>query len=173
MFSQLVLGAAHGATLYVGDMLFYAILFIVLMAAIAKFAWKPVNEMLKQRADRIANDLDSAQNARVEAEKLEKERKDALDNSHVEASNIIANAKESGSKEHDAIVSDARAEAQKIKAKAQVDIEQQRTDALKKAQNDIASLSIEIASKVIKKELDDKSQKSLIDSYIKGLGDNK
>ena len=71
------------------------------------------------------------------------------------------------------IIGNAQNEAKSLKDKAKQDIEQERADALKSAQDDIASLSIEIASKVIKKELDENSQKDLIDSYIEGLGDSK
>ena len=173
MFSHIIVGAAHGSTLYVGDMLFYAILFIVLMALIAKFAWGPVNAMLKESADRLSNDIDSAEQSRIEAEKLAKQRKEALDNSHAEATSIINNAKDSGAKERELIIGNAQNEAKSLKDKAKQDIEQERADALKSAQDDIASLSIEIASKVIKKELDENSQKDLIDSYIEGLGDSK
>ncbi|MCQ0077325.1 F0F1 ATP synthase subunit B [Pediococcus acidilactici] len=173
MFSHMILGAAQGSTLYVGDMLFYAILFVVLMALIAKFAWGPVNAMLKERADRISNDIESAEQAKKEAQKLAEQRKEALDNSHAEATTIINNAKNSGAKERELIVGNAQVEAKSLKDKAKQDIEQERADALKSAQDDIASLSIEIASKVIKKELDENSQKELIDSYIEGLGESK
>lgn len=173
MFTHIILGAAQGSTLYIGDMLFYAILFIVLMALIAKFAWGPVNAMLKERADRISDDIDSAEKSRKEADELAKQRKEALDNSHEEATSIINNAKDSGAKERELIIGNAQTEAKSLKDKAKQDIEQERTDALKSAQDDIASLSIEIASKVIKKELDENSQKQLIDSYIEGLGDSK
>jgi F-type H+-transporting ATPase subunit b len=173
MFSHIILGAAEGSTLYIGDMLFYAITFLVLMALIGKFAWGPINAMLKERADRISNDIDSAEKSRVEAEKLAEQRKAALDNSHAEATSIINNAKDSGAKERELIIGNAQSEAKSLKDRAKQDIEQERTDALKSAQDDIASLSIEIASKVIKKELDAAGQKQLIDSYIEGLGDGK
>ncbi|AEV94955.1 F0F1 ATP synthase subunit B [Pediococcus claussenii] len=166
MFSQLTLGAS----LYVGDMLFYAICFLVLMALIAKFAWNPVNAMLKERADRIANDMDSAENARKDAQELAAQRKQELDNSQAEATNIISNAKDSGNKQRGQIISDAQKDAQLLKENAQRDIDQQRDDALKSAKDDVASLSIEIASKLMKKELNSESQKGLIDSYIEGLG---
>ncbi|KRO22826.1 ATP synthase F0, B subunit [Pediococcus argentinicus] len=167
-----MLGAA-GAGLYIGDMLFYAILFVVLMAAIAYFAWNPVSAILKERADRIANDMDSAEESRKEAQKLAAERKEALDKSHAEATDIINNAKDSGDRQKALIVDEAQKDAQSLKERAHSDIEQERADAFKGAQNDVAALSIEIASKIVKKELDADSQKELIDSYIEGLGDNK
>ena len=58
------------------------------------------------------------------------------------------------------------------KEKAQADIEQQKKDALADSKNDVADLSIEIASKIIKKSLNADDQKALIDSYIEGLGNN-
>lgn len=63
----------------------------------------------------------------------------------------------------------AQEEVQTLKQNAKKDIEQSRVDALNSARDDVAQLSIEIASKLIKKELSVTDQKSLINSYIEGL----
>ncbi|AMV59921.1 ATP synthase F0 sector subunit b [Pediococcus damnosus] len=168
MLSQLVLGTSN--TLYLGDMLFYAIVFIILMWLIKIFAWGPVTKMMKERADRIANDIDSAKKSREDAAKLAEQREAVLKNSHAEASTIVSNAKDNGNKQRDQIVTSAQEEVQTLKQNAQTSIEQERKDALKGAQDDVASLSIEIASKIIQKELNAQDQKQLIDSYIEGLG---
>ncbi|GEN95683.1 F0F1 ATP synthase subunit B [Pediococcus ethanolidurans] len=168
MLSHLVLGTTN--SLYLGDMLFFALVFVLLMWAIKVVAWGPVTKMMKERADRISNDIDSAEKSRQDAEKLAQKREEALKNSHAEASTIVSNAKDNGAKQREQIVASAQQEAQSLKQNAQKDIEQERKDALKGAQNDVASLSIEIASKIIQKELNAQDQKQLIDSYIEGLG---
>lgn len=168
MLSHLMLGASN--SLYLGDMLFYAIVFVILMWVIKVVAWGPVTKMMKERADRISNDIDSAKKSRTDAEKLAEQREEALKNAHAEASTIVSNAKDNGTKQREQIVASAQQEAQTLKQNAQKDIEQERKDALKGAQNDVASLSIEIASKIIQKELNAQDQKQLIDSYIEGLG---
>ena len=92
-----------------------------------------------------------------------------MQNSHQEAAKIISTAKKTGEAQRDQIVTDAQKDAQVVKEQAQKDAEQARRDALKGAQNDVANLSIEIASKLIHKELNADDQKALIDSYIEGL----
>ncbi|MEJ6400359.1 F0F1 ATP synthase subunit B [Nicoliella lavandulae] len=166
MLSQLVLGA----DLAYGTMLYYLVLFLVLVWLIKVFAWKPINKMLNDRTNQIVSDIDAANKKHQEADALAKQRQDALAKSHDEASSIINNAKQSGQKQQEQIVSDAQNDAQTIKANAQKSIEQERQEVLANTKNDVADLSIEIASKIIQKELNANDQKALIDSYIEGLG---
>ena len=80
MNSTYLLGAAEQIAW--GDFLFYLILFVILMALVGHFAWNPIQNMLQKRADKISNDLDSAEGARLKAEKLAQQREDALKDSH-------------------------------------------------------------------------------------------
>ncbi|GAB6092485.1 F0F1 ATP synthase subunit B [Furfurilactobacillus curtus] len=168
MFSPLILASASGFDY--GDMLFYMVAFVLLMWLVKIFAWKPVNKMMSDRATKIANDIDAAEKSRSDAESLATQRQDALANSHQEATTILADAKDAGSKQRDQIITKAQSDAQQLRESATADIEQQRQDALASARNDVADLSIEIASKIIHKQLDANDQKALIDSYIEGLG---
>jgi len=166
MLSHLIIGASG---LYLGDMLFIAISFIILMALIAWVAWNPITKMMGERA-KIANDIDTAEKSRKEASDLADQRRDALSHSRTEASGIVAEAKQSGEKQRATIVADAQNEATQYKQSARKDIEQERQDALKNVQSDVADISVQIASKIIKKQLDPEGQQALINSYIEGLG---
>lgn len=168
MLSHFVIGAASG--LYIGDLLYYAISFIILVALVKHIAWGPITNMLDKRADKISGDLDYAEKSRDEATKLAAKRQAELNKSQSEATKIVTTARQNGEKQQQQIVSQAQADASSLKDKAQKDIVQERADALKGAQNDVAALSIEIASKIIQKELNTADQKALIDSYIEGLG---
>ncbi|MCG0731684.1 F0F1 ATP synthase subunit B [Lactiplantibacillus plantarum] len=167
MLSHLIIGASG---LYLGDMLFIGISFIVLMALISVVAWKPITKMMADRADKIANDIDSAQKSRQEASDLADQWRDALSHSRAEASEIVADAKKSGEKQRSSIVADAQNEATQYKQNARKEIEQERQDALKNVQSDVADISVAIATKIIKKQLDPEGQQALINSYIEGLG---
>ena len=166
MADLLVLGANQVA---LGDMLFILVSFIVLALLVKHFAWGPVTKMMDARSEKITGDLDYADQERTRAEKLAKEREDALKNSRAEAVEIVNKAKESGETQKKSIVSDAHSEAEELRQRAKSDAAKAREDAMSGAQNDIANLSLEIASKVISKELNADDQKSLIDSYIKEL----
>ncbi|WGN89504.1 F0F1 ATP synthase subunit B [Ligilactobacillus faecis] len=164
-----LLSAAEGGVQW-GDFLFYLVTFIILIALIKHFAWGPVTEMMEKRAEKIANDIDSAEDARKKAEELAAKRESALKDSHVEASKIIDRAKQNGEQQKASIVSAAQAEVDTLKQNAKKDIAQEREEALANVKNDVAALSVEIASKIIQKELDAKDQEALVDSYIEGLG---
>lgn len=161
-----------GASLYIGDMLFYAICFLILMALIAKFAWDPVNEMLKKRADHINSNIDAAENEYKTASDLANQRQNELNNSKAESAKIIDDAKILGNKQRDQILSGAQRDAQFMKDGAQQQIDQERRDALKGVKQDVASIAVEVASKIMKKELSAENHKKLIDSYIDNLGDD-
>ncbi|HJE87081.1 F0F1 ATP synthase subunit B [Levilactobacillus brevis] len=166
MLSHLVVGAG----LYFGDSIFYVTCFLLLLWIVKVLAWKPVTKMMQDRADKISNDIDSAESSRNEAADLVQKRQTALANSRSEAQTIVNDAKTNGQQQREQIVTQAQTDAQTLKQNAQKDIEQERQDALVNARNDVADLSIEIASKIIQRELKADDQKALIDSYIEGLG---
>ncbi|MSD82956.1 F0F1 ATP synthase subunit B [Lactobacillus curvatus] len=166
MFSNLIVGASEA---YLGDSLFVLVVFIILVALVGKFAFGPVSKMMQDRSDKIINDLDNAARSREDAAKLAAQRATELKNSKSEAVEIVNAAKQNGEKQREGMVKLAQEEVQTLKQNAKKDIEQSRLDALNSARDDVAQLSIEIASKLIKKELSVTDQKSLINSYIEGL----
>lgn len=167
MYSTFLLGDAE---VQWGDFLFYLIMFIIMLLIVKHFAWGPVTKMMDKRATKISNDIDSAEKARKEAEDLAAKRQTALENSRTEAAGIIDRAKQNGEQQKASIVNAANEEVKTMKANAKKDIQQEKQDALSSVKNDVAELSIEIASKIIQKELTPESQKELVDSYIEGLG---
>ena len=152
MYSTFLLGDAG---VQWGDFLFYLIMFIIMLLIVKHFAWGPVTKMMDKRATKISNDIDSAEKARKEAE---------------DPAGIIDRAKQNGEQQKASIVNAANEEVKTMKANAKKDIQQEKQDALSSVKNDVAELSIEIASKIIQKELTPESQKELVDSYIEGLG---
>lgn len=167
MYSTFLLGDAG---VQWGDFLFYLIMFIIMLLIVKHFAWGPVTKMMDKRATKISSDIDSAEKARKEAEDLAAKRQTALENSRTEAAGIIDRAKQNGEQQKASIVNAANEEVKTMKVNAKKDIQQEKQDALSSVKNDVAELSIEIASKIIQKELTPESQKELVDSYIEGLG---
>ncbi|GEA94772.1 ATP synthase subunit b [Weissella viridescens] len=162
-------GASDGLAL--GNMLFLLIAFVILMLLLKKFAWGPVVKMMDDRANKVAHDLDSAEDARQQAEKLSKERQEQLTAARTDANKIVADAKKSADAQGKKIVADAQTKAQTLKDRAATQIEQDRSEAMTSAKNDVADLSVTIAQKIIQKELKLDDQKALIDAYIDGLGE--
>ena len=103
MNATFLIGAAEGVQW--GDFLFYLLTFVVLIAAVKHFAWGPVTEMMEKRANKIANDIDSAEDARKKAEELAAQREEALKDSHVEASRLsIVRSKTANSKRQASLI---------------------------------------------------------------------
>ncbi|HAQ0763388.1 TPA: F0F1 ATP synthase subunit B, partial [Enterococcus faecium] len=100
----------------------------------------------------------------------EQEREQQLLASRSDAADIIKNAKESGELSRQNILKDAQEEAARLKSKAQADITVERDSALNSVKDDVAELSLQIAEKILNKELSPEMHESLINQYIEGLG---
>jgi F-type H+-transporting ATPase subunit b len=167
--NMLVLNAG-GFTFNVGDMLAQLVLFIILLFLLKKFAWKPLMGIMKEREEHIASEIETAEKNRLEAEKLAKEAQEEIRNTRVQAQAIIEEAKETAREQETSIINAAREEAERLKEAARAEIEQEKEKAIKALQDQVASLSVKIASKVIEKELTLEDQEKLINEYIKEVG---
>ncbi|ABO68647.1 ATPase subunit b [Geobacillus thermodenitrificans NG80-2] len=164
------LGAAagHGAV-NSGDIIFQLVAFILLMLLLRKFAWGPLMGVMKQREEHIANEIDQAEKRRQEAEKLLEEQRELLKQSRQEAQTILENARKLAEEQKEQIVASARAEAERVKEAAKQEIEREKEQAMAALREQVASLSVLIASKVIERELTEQDQRKLIEAYIKDI----
>ncbi|MGM9904404.1 ATP synthase subunit B [Enterococcus sp. 10A9_DIV0425] len=168
MLNQLVIAEVGNAML--GNIIVVSGSFLILMVLLKHFAWGPISDILKKREDKIANDLDSAEQSRIKSAKLEQEREQQLLASRSDAAEIIKNAKESGELSRQNILKDTQEEVARLKSKAQADITMERDSALNSVKDDVADLSLQIAEKILNKELSPEMHESLINQYIEGLG---
>lgn len=169
MFKYSVIGEAAPSTT-LGTMIVVSGAFLILMLLIKKFAWGSITEILKQREDKIANDLDSAEQARINAANLEQERQKKLLGSKSEAAEIIKQARENGDQTRQKVLKETNEEVSRLKNKAKQDIDLQQAEALAGVKEDVATLSLQIAKKILEKELSPDAHTALIDSYIEDLG---
>ena len=158
---------------HVIDMLVMLFFFIILIYLVGKFAWGPVMDMMKKREDYIANEIEQAEKNRAEAEKASKEAVERLRQTKQEAQKIIEDARTAGLKQEQDIIEAAKKEAERIKQAAQEEIENEKEKAIQALQDQVASLSVLIASKVIEKEISAQDQEKLIEEYIKEVGEER
>ncbi|EOH85794.1 ATP synthase F0 subunit B [Enterococcus villorum] len=168
MLNQLAIAEVGNPML--GNIIVVSGSFVILMFLLKHFAWGPISDILKKREDKIANDLDSAEQSRIKAAKMEQEREQQLLASRSDAADIIKNAKESGELSRQNILKDTQEEVARLKSKAQADITLERDSALNSVKDDVADLSLQIAAKILNKELSPEMHESLINQYIEGLG---
>ena len=145
--------------------------FLLLLVLIKIFAWEQLTGVFKAREEKISNDIDGAEAAREKAEALAAKRQEELAGARTEATQIIDDAKESGINQEDKIVAYARVVANRLKAKANHDIEQSKAEALSSVKSDVADLTVLLAEKIMTTNLDKEAQSNLIDSYLDKLGD--
>ncbi|CEW48433.1 proton-translocating ATPase%2C F0 sector%2C subunit b [Streptococcus pneumoniae] len=145
--------------------------FILLLVLIKKFAWSNITGVFEERAEKIASDIDRAEEARQKAEVLAQKREDELAGSRKEAKTIIENAKETAEQSKANILADAKLEAGHLKEKANQEIAQNKVEALQSVKGEVADLTISLAGKIISQNLDSHAHKALIDQYIDQLGE--
>lgn len=136
--------------------------FLIVLFLLKKFAWKPILSALKEREESITEALIAADKAKFEMSELKAGNKKLLNEARIEREELLKEARETKNK----IVSDAKAEAQteanKIVRQAQETIENQKKAAIAELKDQVASLSIEIAEKILKSELQDKSKQDVL-----------
>ncbi|MCM3179208.1 F0F1 ATP synthase subunit B [Cytobacillus horneckiae] len=171
LLDSFVLGAASGFN--GGDILFQLAMFLILLTLIKKFAWGPLMGIMTQREEHIANEITAAEESRVEAKKLLEEQKALLKEARTEAQAMIESAKKQGEVQREEIITTARSESDRMKESAKLEIEQQKELAVAAIREQVASLSVLVASKVIEKELSAADQEKLINEYIQEAGEKR
>ncbi|SHF70627.1 ATP synthase F0 subcomplex B subunit [Salegentibacter echinorum] len=152
----------------VGLIFWQTIVFLILMIILAKFAWKPILGAVRTREDSINQALDSAEDARKEMQNLKADNEKALQEARAERDEILKEARELKQK----MIAEAEGEAQQkadvIVSKAKESIEREKRAAMADIKNQVATLSVEIAEKVIGKELStEEKQHQMIDKMLK------
>ena len=155
----------------IGDFILIAGSFLLLIFLVKKFAWGNITSILDARAEKITNDIDEAEAARKKAEELAAKREAELAGSRQEATTILETAKETAEKNKAHILSEANQEALRLKEKAQLEISQNKEEAMNSIKGDVADLTVNLAGKLLSQQLDSEGHRQLIDRYLNELGD--
>ncbi|MDR2660544.1 MAG: F0F1 ATP synthase subunit B [Lactobacillaceae bacterium] len=149
-----------------GSALFLLVSFIILLALMKKFVFGPVQDMMDKRAQQINDDLDNAIQTKENALKDQEQIKFNLQESQKQAAELLNNARINAEKESSNLIGIAQARANDINRQARLDANQIKEDALNQAKNEIADLSLKIASQIVNKELNERTHQKLIDDFI-------
>jgi F-type H+-transporting ATPase subunit b len=132
------------------------VIFLLTFLILARYAWKPILKMLDAREKSIADSIESADRIKAEMSQMKSEHEHMLVEAKAERSRILKEAKEV----KDQIIAEARdqakAEARKIVESAQIAINNQKMAALTDVKNQVGNLAVEVAEKILRKELADK-----------------
>jgi F-type H+-transporting ATPase subunit b len=143
--------------------------FVVLLVLLAKFAFKPIAQALDRRGESIKKSIEEAEKQRADAKKLMDDYQKQLADARNEAGKIIEEARQLGERVRKEVVDKSNAEASAAVQRAQEEIQRQKEKGIQEMKDTVAALSIQIASRVIEKELDEATHRQLVENLIKDL----
>ena len=144
--------------------------FVVLLVLLAKFAFKPIAQALDRRGQTIKQALDDAEKSRADAKKLMEDYQKQIAEARNEAGKIIEESRQLGERVRKEVVEKANSEASAVAQRAQEEIVRQKEKGIQELKDTVANLSVQIASKVLEKEVNEATHRQLIDNLIKDLG---
>jgi F-type H+-transporting ATPase subunit b len=154
------------------EILWAVISFVIVFGLLAWKAWPAIKKALRDREDRIRGDLERAEQARLEAETSLEEYRRQLAEARNEASKIIEEARAAAEQVREERIAAIDGEIAEHRARAAEDIRLATERAMSELQGRVAQLSIELAEKVVERNLDRDTQVQLIENYINSVGSN-
>jgi F-type H+-transporting ATPase subunit b len=152
------------------EVLWGSISFLIVFSLLAWKAWPAIKKALADREDKIRGDLESAEAAKTEAESSLAEYQRQLAEARNESGKIIEEARLAADQVRKDLIARAEADAADLRTRAQEDIRLATERAMADLQGRVAELSIELAEKVVERNLDRDTQIALIESYINQVG---
>ena len=131
----------------------------------------PVKKVIAERKAKADSQIADAEKLRTEAEAMKAEYEQNLQNARTEANQIVAAAQKTAAARSEELLGEARAQAAALKQKAEADIAQERKKAVNEVKDEIGGMAMEIASKVVEREIKEADHQDLIDEFIKNVGE--
>lgn len=151
-----------------GLLFWQTVTFLAVLFFLSKYAWKPIMKALKERETSIDSALLSAEEARKEMARLKGDNERLLDEARLEKDKMLKTAQKTAEDIVNQAKDAASVEANKLIANAQQIIQQEKHAALAEIKQQVANLSLEIAEKILRRELKEEgAQKELVEGYIK------
>ena len=130
-----------------------------------------VKKVIAERKAKADSQIADAEKLRTEAEAMKAEYEQNLQNARTEANQIVAAAQKTAAARSEELLGEARAQAAALKQKAEADIAQERKKAVNEVKDEIGGMAMEIASKVVEREIKEADHQDLIDEFIKNVGE--
>lgn len=143
---------------------------IVLFAFFRIFLFRPVTKMMEQRKQLIVDDLEDAKVAKEKAEKIKTDYEMELSTADDEAAKIIHNANDRAALEYERLINIAKVDADKLIQNANKQIKLERKKSMEDAQSEIADIAILAAAKILGEQMDETSNKRMVNDFIKEAG---
>jgi F-type H+-transporting ATPase subunit b len=146
--------------------------FGILYYFLQKKAFGPLFGIMEKRSEHIQEQIQTAERNRQQTEQLLAEQKEAIQKARTDAYDIIEQSRVTSARQAEEITKQANDQAARIKEEALREIENEKNKAVAALRNQVSAMSVLIASKIIEKQVDEKSQQELVDHYLKQVGGN-
>ena len=143
--------------------------FVVLLALLAKFAWRPLLQALESRQERIRKSLEDAERARQELERLQQESAKMMQQARIEAESIVTQTRADAERLREELKQKAKDEADNILRNAQQQIQLQTRQAIQQIRHEVADIAVLLASKLLERNIAKEDNARLIDDTLKQI----
>lgn len=144
---------------------------LILTLLVKKFLFKPVQNIIAQRQAAADKVLSEAENTKTEAETMKTEYEQNMAGAKEKAAEIVDEATRAANSRSEELLAAAQEDARRMKERAETEIAQERKKALNEVKDEIGGMAMEIASKVVEREISQEDHQQLIDSFIKNVGE--
>lgn len=151
------------------ELIWGLVAFLLLFAVLSKLALPKMNAMLEERAALIQGRIEEAEATQQDAERLRRQYSDQLAEARNEAGRIIEEARGQAERLRADIVAKAEEEAGQIVQRSREDIAAERARLVQSLRGQVATLSVDLAGRIVQRELDEDAHRDLVDQYINDL----
>jgi F-type H+-transporting ATPase subunit b len=153
-----------------GGLMFWTlVIFLGVMFVLTKYAFKPITKAVEAREKSLEDAIENAKRDRDEAAKLLEEHKKLVAQGRVDAQRFVVEGRAAGEKVRTEIIEQAHREQQQLLERARKEIESERLMAMAELRRDTVTLAVRGASKVIEKNLDDETNRKVVESFLASL----
>ena len=153
----------------VGLMIWTLVVFAVAMYVLGKLAFPRIAEALDKRQRAIEDSIDAAERTRTEADRLLEEYRERLSDARAQADDIVARARKTGENQEAEAIADAKRKREEMMEQARKDIQSETRRAVQEIRREVADLTVAATEKVTRKSLTDDDQKRLVDDALAEL----
>ncbi len=156
----------------IGLMFWTIFIFVLLVALLGRFAWKPLLHSLEERERRLRAEREAAEQARSAAEKLKSELEGRLSIIKEEAQSAMEAAFSDGAKSRDAIIEEAKQQAVGMIERAKREMEAEKQRLMGDMRREVSDLSVRAAEKILHRAIDPAVQRDALNDFLKELDKN-
>ena len=144
---------------------------LILFLLFKKFLFKPVQNVMNQRQAQVDKIYDEAEQDRSAAADMKQEYETRLNTAREEADTLVRNAVQTAQRKSDQIVAEASSQASHLKQKAEEEIALEKKQMLLDVKSEISEMAVNIASKVVEREIQKKDHENFVDEFIRNVGE--